>query len=310
MWAGHVVSTLRHTTTMPLARSDEAGWFRDNWQKIREALGTPAGAARPAVPPSSPAAAAAGAVVAAGMLRARHDAYRYLDGQLGPAGSCARAATALQGATMLLENAVRLLLPDPRLRDDLIVALFDGPPRTAGGVRLPDHRLSLQAATRDLEQRLAGGGPRPGPGDWVKGSAGDSAQRLLARLLAWQKQVRAGSFDNPQAEVAGSLLRQQTADVVVRSIRATALTDPPEPPGPDGFVVARGTFTTVAGAVARTEPARSLAPGSRLKKGHAYLVEGYTDRGERVADSARWFLLAEAPGGWVHSSGGRFTGPT
>ncbi len=73
------------------------------------------------------------------------------------------------------------------------------------------------------------------------------------------------------------------------------------------FVAERGSLTAVSGALARYQPGRVGAPLQGLAAGTAYATDGYTERGQQVGDSARWYRLApEAGGGWVHSSGGGY----
>jgi hypothetical protein len=67
-----------------------------------------------------------------------------------------------------------------------------------------------------------------------------------------------------------------------------------------------GSLVTVAGAVARSRPTRGADAVHRPVAGERLATDGFTEGGESVAGSARWYRLA-AGGGWVHSSGGAYT---
>lgn len=69
----------------------------------------------------------------------------------------------------------------------------------------------------------------------------------------------------------------------------------------------RGSLLAGPGAVARLKPSREGGTLHRLTNGQAYATDGYTNRGEEVAGSARWYHLAQESGyGWVHASGGQY----
>lgn len=75
----------------------------------------------------------------------------------------------------------------------------------------------------------------------------------------------------------------------------------------DGITWARGAFTAGPGAVARAEPRRGDNVIRDLTVGETFVTDGFTDAGQDVAGSSRWFHLALSAGhGWVHSSGGTF----
>ena len=81
--------------------------------------------------------------------------------------------------------------------------------------------------------------------------------------------------------------------------------------GDDGAdpVWTRGTLVAGPGALARLKPARESGVLQRLTAGQTYSTDGYTDRGEAVAGSARWYHLSRESGyGWVHASGGQYGG--
>ena len=79
------------------------------------------------------------------------------------------------------------------------------------------------------------------------------------------------------------------------------------PSGGGGITWVRGQLTAAQGAVARREARRGAGELHRLEAGRSYSTDGYTDAGENVAGSARWYHLTETAGfGWVHSSGGTY----
>ncbi len=70
----------------------------------------------------------------------------------------------------------------------------------------------------------------------------------------------------------------------------------------------RGELKAGMGAVARREPKRENNIMRNLVTGNIYTTDGFTDAGESVVGSSRWYHLSEAAGyGWVHSSGGTHT---
>lgn len=74
-----------------------------------------------------------------------------------------------------------------------------------------------------------------------------------------------------------------------------------------GMTWTRGQLTAVQGAVARREHKRDNNVMRQLEAGKSYSTDGYTDSGETVAGSSRWYHLSAAAGhGWVHSSGGTY----
>jgi hypothetical protein len=80
----------------------------------------------------------------------------------------------------------------------------------------------------------------------------------------------------------------------------------PEAGGRSDDVVAQpGTLTAAAGALARGGPSREQAIVRRLDAGKDYACDGFTEHGQAVNGSSRWYRLADQ-GGWVHSSGGTF----
>lgn len=78
--------------------------------------------------------------------------------------------------------------------------------------------------------------------------------------------------------------------------------------GQPGIVWRRGEFAVTApGAIARSAPSRAgriLRPLSLC----VLTTDGYTDGGQRVGGSSRWYHISKESGyGWVHSSGGQYT---
>jgi hypothetical protein len=69
-------------------------------------------------------------------------------------------------------------------------------------------------------------------------------------------------------------------------------------------VAEAGELVAGQGAVARTKPSPDSAEVQRLDNGNTYLTTGYTDHGQAVEGSARWYQLQS--GDWVHSSGGSY----
>jgi hypothetical protein len=67
-----------------------------------------------------------------------------------------------------------------------------------------------------------------------------------------------------------------------------------------------GTLLDVDGATARLDPEPKGAVVRQIAAGQPVPNSGYTDRGESVAGSARWYRLGEDDS-WVHSSGGSYT---
>lgn len=76
--------------------------------------------------------------------------------------------------------------------------------------------------------------------------------------------------------------------------------------GDDDPVAEVGTLLPTEGATARGAPSRAGAFVRQIAAGQPVTTSGYTDRGEEVAGSARWFRLVEDDS-WVHSSGGAYT---
>ncbi len=71
----------------------------------------------------------------------------------------------------------------------------------------------------------------------------------------------------------------------------------------------RGSITASRGAIARGKPSRESSQQRDLVEGKSYETDGYTDEGQHVAGSSRWYHLSEASGhGWVHASGGEYKG--
>jgi hypothetical protein len=71
-------------------------------------------------------------------------------------------------------------------------------------------------------------------------------------------------------------------------------------------VAEAGSFVAVRGATVRRRPSREGEEVGRLTEGRRYPTDAYTDRGEAVEDSSRWYRLA-IDATWVHSSGGVYT---
>jgi hypothetical protein len=81
-----------------------------------------------------------------------------------------------------------------------------------------------------------------------------------------------------------------------------------EEPPPD-VIAETGSLLAVQGATARRRPSRQGEEVRRLTAGTRHATDGFTDGGEAVEGSARWYRLA-ADGSWVHSSGGTYTAGT
>ncbi len=70
------------------------------------------------------------------------------------------------------------------------------------------------------------------------------------------------------------------------------------------LVAVHGVFRAVQGSLARREPSRAGAVVRHLIPGQLYETDGYTDEGQEVARSSRWYHLAGEPEHtWVHSGG-------
>jgi hypothetical protein len=68
------------------------------------------------------------------------------------------------------------------------------------------------------------------------------------------------------------------------------------------LVAEAGALVAVEGALARSGPSRD-GEGRPVAAGQRCVTDGYTDEGQDVAGSARWFRLADGQG-WIHASGG------
>ncbi len=67
-----------------------------------------------------------------------------------------------------------------------------------------------------------------------------------------------------------------------------------------------GDLVAAMGAVARDAPRRNAGGNApQLDKGKTYETTGYTDDGESVEGSTRWYRLNNKK--WVHASGGTYT---
>jgi hypothetical protein len=75
--------------------------------------------------------------------------------------------------------------------------------------------------------------------------------------------------------------------------------------GVPGFVERAGQLRVgAAGASPRPGPSRESGdPLGHLEAGTVHAVDGLTDKGQKIQDSARWYRLAGKKG-WVHASGG------
>ena len=78
-------------------------------------------------------------------------------------------------------------------------------------------------------------------------------------------------------------------------------------PGGEDFVTQHGSLVAVRGAIARSQPSLQGFEALRLSEGQPYAIEGYTDMGQGVATSSRWYLLSAVDYLWIHSSGGTFS---
>ena len=73
----------------------------------------------------------------------------------------------------------------------------------------------------------------------------------------------------------------------------------------EGLVEEAGSLRAVQGAVARNGPTREAEVVRLLTAGERLATDGFTDQGQNVLGSTRWYRLA-ADGGWVHRSGGAY----
>lgn len=95
---------------------------------------------------------------------------------------------------------------------------------------------------------------------------------------------------------------------VAQALEEARAQAPQEPHQPDGFTPAAGTLVAVAGAISRGGPSRSFPIMTKLTAGQAYKVDGFTDRGQFVSESSRWYRTQTPAGpGWVHVSEGVLT---
>jgi hypothetical protein len=78
-------------------------------------------------------------------------------------------------------------------------------------------------------------------------------------------------------------------------------------PGGADFVAEIGSLVAGQGAIARFQPSRQGSLALNLVKGQGYPTAGYTDLGEQVNGSSRWYVLSDEDYRWVHSSGGTYS---
>ena len=140
-----------------------------------------------------------------------------------------------------------------------------------------------------VEGALARGGP-----------SRDGESRPVA---TGQRCVTDGYTDEGQ-DVEGSARWFRLADGQ-RWVHASGGVYQPDTGAAPGFVAEAKAFTTGAGlASVRPGPSReSGEPLRTLLAGSVCAVDGYTDRGQELEGSARWYRLA-GNAGWVHASGG------
>ncbi len=97
--------------------------------------------------------------------------------------------------------------------------------------------------------------------------------------------------------------RELLMDLVGDLLRAPDPVPTPAPARPQ-VIWDTGAFVARPDFVARKGPSRSFPVFQELVWGRLYSFDGYTDQGEMVGNSRRWFHLNAASGyGWVHSSG-------
>lgn len=77
--------------------------------------------------------------------------------------------------------------------------------------------------------------------------------------------------------------------------------------GGEEFVFEVGSLVATQGALARSEPSRQGFEVLKLTKGQRYATEGYTNVGENVDGSSRWYRLSATDYMWVHSGGGKYS---
>ncbi len=119
--------------------------------------------------------------------------------------------------------------------------------------------------------------------------------------------VECGSHENAHDVRVLTGSPDAVARGIIEGIQAYFGVKPPKGAKP-GVVWRRGAFiVTAPGAIARSAPSRA---GRVLRPlgPEVYATDGYTDGGQRVAGSSRWYHIARESGyGWVHSSAGRYT---
>jgi hypothetical protein len=136
---------------------------------------------------------------------------------------------------------------------------------------------------------------RPAP--W-RGGAGEGRQ-----LTAGQRLATTGYTDQGQ-DVGGSSRWFRLA-AGQEWVHASGGVYQPASGAAPGFTAQAGQLTVGGGrASVRPGPSReSGEPLRTLSAGSVCAVDGYTDQGQAVKESARWYRLA-GNAGWVHASGG------
>ena len=154
------------------------------------------------------------------------------------------------------------------------------------------------AATADYAHRLGTVGPPYEPADI-------SLAEYLATYVGGPLCRSSGGHTCANGETwvpggdrnAGSinLYLWQTIDRINQWLHVDAL--------PHSVTAESGSLVAVTGAIARGQPSRDAGEVRQLMAGEHLPTDGFTDAGETIAGSSRWYRLA-TDHAWVHSSGG------
>jgi len=193
--------------------------------------------------------------------------------------------------------------------------------------RCNDYRRNIAWQAGDWPYNARGVGIEQGDFAANSGRFPDEHYRRLAYLVAYLIQTTAtplryaqaygedGIIDhrtitpNSRTDPGPNFKRQRLLELVHAYLDGTERSPwaPDGGEGGGGITWVRGRFTASPGAVARTAYQRGDNVMRKLDAGKAYGTDGFTDGGENVAGSSRWYHLSQAAGyGWVHSSGGSY----
>jgi hypothetical protein len=196
-------------------------------------------------------------------------------------------------------------------------------PETGELYRCNDYRQFIAWQAGDWTYNERGIGIEQGDFAARSGQFSDDHYRRLAYLVAYLIQTTGTPLRYAQAYGEEGIIDHRTITPHRRSdpgqdFKRTRLlelvqaylegTEPSPWGSADGTTWVRGSFTTVAGALARGEPRRGDNVIRNLPANTTLVTDGFTDAGEDVLGSSRWYHLAQSSGfGWVHSSGGTYT---